>query len=71
MSQPTARESSRPVLVPVPVPVPVPVAVHSICPRPIISVEIQGIDESDYLLERYHDTWKYDGAKVDLLVICS
>jgi hypothetical protein len=40
MSQPTARESSRPV--PVPVPVLVPVAVHSICPRPIVSLGMIG-----------------------------
>jgi hypothetical protein len=32
---------------------------------------MQGMDESDYLLERYDDTWKYGGAKVDLLIICS
>jgi hypothetical protein len=32
---------------------------------------MQGMDESDYLLERYDDIWKYGGAKVDLLLICS
>jgi hypothetical protein len=67
MSQPTARDIFE--AVPVPVPVPILVPVHSICPRPIISLEIQGIDESDYLLERYHDTWQYGKNAPNLLSI--
>jgi hypothetical protein len=77
MSQPTARDifeaktctCTCTCTEPVPVPVPILVPVHSICPRPIISLEIQDINESDHLLERYHDTWQYGKNAPNMLSI--